>query len=376
MKNSTKLKIGLVFDDSLDRNDGVQQYIKTLGIWLENEGHVVHYLVGQSKKSTNVHSLSRNVQVRFNGNRLSIPLPANTIAIKSLLNREKYDILHIQMPYSPFMAGKIIKFANKNTAVVGTFHILPYGWLQKNANKTLGLLQKRQINRIDAICSVSESAQSFAKSHYGLVSSVIPNMINLKKWKSTVPIHASRIVFLGRLVPRKGCMQLLKAIKHLNKNYKFKLEIIIAGDGPEKNKLEKYAKSNKLSNVKFIGYVEEFSKRDLLASADIAIFPSTSGESFGIVLIESIAAGAGAVLGGDNPGYRCVLGSIPESLINPNDPNLLADKIQNLLEDHNYKNSLHSKQHELVKNFDVNIVGDSIVKLYNQALLHRRREMR
>ena len=69
MKKSIKLKIGLVLDDSMDRNDGVQQYVKSLGGWLQSKGHEVDYLAGQSIGSKNVHSLSRNESVRFNGNK-------------------------------------------------------------------------------------------------------------------------------------------------------------------------------------------------------------------------------------------------------------------------------------------------------------------
>ena len=376
MKNSTKLKIGILLDDSLDRHDGVQQYVKTLGGWLSGKGHDVHYLAGQSYESKNVHSLSRNVSVRFNGNMLTTPLPANSYAIKALLDKENFDVIHVQMPYSPFMAGKVIKRASTKTAVVGTFHILPYGKLQNTANKTLGVVQKRQLRRLDAICSVSGAAQDFAKSHYGLNSCVIPNMIDLNKFKNSVVNHPNRIVFLGRLVPRKGCMQLLKAINQIPENTRKNLEIIIAGDGLQKQKLQKYAKTHGLNNVLFLGFVEERHKKDLLASAQLAIFPSSGGESFGIVLIESMAAGTGVVIGGDNPGYRSVLYSCPETLFDPNKPQLLADKIQTFLNNDKVHKSTNAKQRKMVQFYDVNIVGYQILQLYKQALLHRRQKMR
>ena len=104
------MKIGFVLDDTLDTADGVQQYVLLVGGWLKRQGHDVHYLVGHStrKDVDNIHSLARNVRVSFNKNRLSVPLPASTRAIKNLLKAEKFDVLHIQMPFSPFLAGKII----------------------------------------------------------------------------------------------------------------------------------------------------------------------------------------------------------------------------------------------------------------------------
>src|SRR3989344_5742480 len=108
---STALKIGFVFDDSLDSNDGVAQYVKTLGAWFSSQGHKVCYLVGESKtaqwRGGQVYSLARNQKVVFNGNRLSVPLPAKRSPIKLVLEQEDFDVLHVQLPHSPFMAQKV-----------------------------------------------------------------------------------------------------------------------------------------------------------------------------------------------------------------------------------------------------------------------------
>jgi phosphatidylinositol alpha-mannosyltransferase len=84
------LKVGLVLDDSLDSTDGVQQYVLTVGAWLTSQGHEVHYLVGKTTRTDlpNIHSLSRNIRVRYNGNRLSIPLPASKRRLRQVLRTE------------------------------------------------------------------------------------------------------------------------------------------------------------------------------------------------------------------------------------------------------------------------------------------------
>lgn len=362
------MKIGMVFDDSLDRNDGVQQYIRTLGSWLRTQGHTVHYLVGESRgDGKTIHSLSKNVNVRFNGNRFSIPLPTRSKTIKNLLEAEKYDVLHVQMPYNPLMAGKIIKFTPAATAIVGTFHILPLARLQKFGNKALYVVQKRQLKQFNAICSVSAAAAEFAKSHYKLTSRVIPNMINLSVWKTKTPITPGRIVFLGRLVPRKGCMNLLAAFALLPADLHKNIELLVAGDGPERQKLEKFVASSKLANVKFLGYIDEKSKPDLLASAQVAVFPSLGGESFGIVLIEAMAAGTRVVLGGNNPGYASVLSGLPQSLIDPKNSRSFATQLKTVLTNVELQDQLHKQQQMLVKNYDVNIVGKQITQMYKQV---------
>lgn len=377
MKPSTKFKIGLVLDDSLDRKDGVQQYVRSLGNWLSAQGHTVHYLAGQSKTDNKtVHSLSRNIGVKFNGNRLTVPLPANSRAIKTLLARERYDVLHIQMPYSPLMAGKVIRLASPQTAVVGTFHVLPFGGLQRRGNRALGLVQKRQLRRLDAICSVSAPAQAFARTHYGLASRVIPNMIDAPAWRSALHPHTGRIVFLGRLVSRKGCAELLRAVLELPEPLRNNLEVLIAGDGPERQKLEKFACGHELDQVTFLGFIDEKHKADLLASAELAVFPALGGESFGIVLIEAMAAGSGVVLGGNNPGYKSVLAPWPEALIDPRDTKAFSASLTHFLSSEKLRAKIHAQQQTAVKQYDVNVVGSQIVGLYNEALLRRQQKMR
>jgi len=72
-------KIAFVFDDSLDQPNGVQQYVLTVGRYLAEQGHSVHYIVGETKRTDlpNLHSMGRNIKVRFNQNRMSIPLPVS-----------------------------------------------------------------------------------------------------------------------------------------------------------------------------------------------------------------------------------------------------------------------------------------------------------
>src|SRR3989344_5842669 len=98
MKTSQKsLSVGFLYDDSLDRPDGVSQYVKTIGAWLSGQGHQVVYFVGETKLKEwaggRVYSLSKNQKVSFNSNFVSTPLPASRRAIFEVLQKEKPDIL-------------------------------------------------------------------------------------------------------------------------------------------------------------------------------------------------------------------------------------------------------------------------------------------
>lgn len=375
------LKIAFVLDDSLDKTDGVQQYILTVGTWMKSQGHDVHFIVGQTVRGDlqGVHSMSKNVNVRFNRNRMSMPLPASRSAIKTLLDHENFDVIHVQMPYSPFLAGRVITLTNKKSAVIGTFHIAPHSELVHVSNIILRAVVARSIPRFDKIISVSKVAQSFAKKTFKISSIVIPNTLELAAFEDAKPFpeykDSLNIVFVGRLVERKGCLYLLKAISVLHKQKALpkNCKVIICGKGPQEAKLKTFVQLNNLSKiVEFKGYISEEDKPRYLAGADIAVYPSTGGESFGIVLLEAMAAARGVVLGGDNPGYASVIGERPELLVDPHKINFFAEKLKRYLENAKLRSETQKWQKTFVQQFDVNVVGRKIIEVYTEALRNRR----
>lgn len=375
-KNTTstkKLKIAFVLDDGFDSIDGVQRNILSLGEWLEKNGHSVKYLVGQTKRTDikNIIVLSKNLRVRYNGNVLSISLYSSKKKIKEVLSKEKFDVIHVQMPYSPFMGARVISQAYKDSLIAGTFHILPYRKFHNIGNHLLGIWLSKNIKKIDLRYSVSKPAAEFAKKTHNFDSQILSNPVDIdhfsRPMKSSVDKNVKNIVFLGRLVPRKGCMELLKAFKILKQdnlvNDDFTLHI--CGKGYQEYDLKKYAEANNLSaNIVFHGFVSEEQKIGFLQNADVAIFPSNRGESFGIVLIEAMAAKAKVVLAADNDGYKSVMGDIDEAIFDPYSSKTLANLIAKYLNSDDLSNQLHLKQQDLVKKFDINLVGKKLVDDY------------
>jgi phosphatidyl-myo-inositol alpha-mannosyltransferase len=375
------VKIGFVLDDSLDKSDGVQQYVLTIGKWLRQQGHSVHYLVGQSYRVDvpHVHSLSRNVQVHFNQNRMSTPLPASRRRIRQLLNEEDFDVLHVQLPYSPWLAGRIIKSAPARTAVIGTFHIIPFSRTERLAARLLAFWTGRTNRRFDKVVSVSGPARDFARQTFGFTTDVIPNAVSVGSFRAgrkprRYDDDKLNLVFLGRLVARKGCMHLLEAVRLLHERRQTdRLRVLVCGKGPLEAELKDYVRRHRLGNlVRFIGYVEEAEKPDYLAAADVAVMPSKGGESFGIVLIEAMAAGSDVVIGGNNAGYRSVLSERPEQLIDPDDTEAFARTLRHFLSSHKARRAAKRWQQEHVIQFDVKEVGTRLLELYQAAIAKRR----
>jgi phosphatidylinositol alpha-mannosyltransferase len=374
------MKVGLVLDDTLDKPDGVQQAVITLGQWLSGQGHEVHYLVADTERKDlkNVHSLGRFMNLRYNQNNVRTPLPASRRRIKALLAAQDFDVLHIMLPYSPFLAKQVIRYADKRTAVIGTFHILPASRLHGYSNQALRLLLGRSLKRFDKIVAVSEPAIHFARRAYGINATYLPNPIVTNDFRSGRRIAAYNkrklnILYLGRLVKRKGVLELIKAYNALPDNIAEKTRLIIGGKGPLRVKAKHAVHANR--DVIFAGYVSEKEKADFLASADIAVFPSLHGESFGIVLVEAMAAGAGVVLGGNNPGYKSVLGPQPYLLFNPTDTDGFAEHLTLFIQDERLRERMHAWQEEAVGQYDISVVGKAFEEIY-QECLHARADMR
>jgi phosphatidylinositol alpha-mannosyltransferase len=377
-----KLKVGFVFDDSLDKPDGVQQYVLILGRWLTEQGHDVHYLVGETKRTDlqNLYSLARNVNVKFNQNRMAIPLPAKLAPIKEILKREQFDVLHVQVPYSPALAARVIKSADARTAVVGTFHIAPHSGLVSLGNRALGVWVRSTLKRFDAMMATSEPARKFALQTFHIDSQVSGLPLKLHAFHGAKPferyVKTRNVVFLGRLVERKGCQYLLRAVARLvhNKTWPADARVIICGGGHLEAELKKYAQDHGLANiVEFTGYISEEDKPRYLACADVVTYPSTGGESFGIVLLEAMAAARGMVLAGDNPGYASVMAPRPESLFDPHDTRALAAKILHALENETARTKARDWQRTYVQNYDVAHVGKRTLEVYAEALQNRPR---
>lgn len=370
------LTVGLVIDDSLDRPDGVQQHVLTLGEWLSAQGHTVHYLTSTTVRTDRprMHSLAKNLRLRFNGNRLGVPLPAPAAGITALLDEVDFDVLHVNMPYSPLLAGRVVSRARAGTTVVGTFHILPWTWLTRWGARGLGLVQRRQLRRFSRVIAVSTPAAAFAAEALRVEPVVIGNPVDvtrftrardaeLARWEPS-DADPVRVVFLGRLVERKGAGELLRAVARARSLTQVPVEVVVGGTGPLREELESYVATAGLEGVSFIGFVDEDDKAALLAGADVVALPSTGGESFGISVVEALAASRGVVLAGDNPGYRTVMEGLEDQLVDATDTETFAALLARHVGDAAARTAASARQVEHAGRFDVDVIGAQVVEVY------------
>ncbi len=364
---SKKLTIGLLLDDSLDRSDGVQQAVLAIGEKLRSRGHDVHYIVTDTERTDmeNIHAVGGYLSLQFNGNSVRTPKPASRSRIDSLLETVQFDVLHVQMPFSPFMSAKVLNRAPEHVVRVGTFHILPYNTMAKYGTKAIGVAMRRSIQSIDHHFAVSRPAKEFMDSSFSVQGRVLPNPVDyaffhgFKKQKK----NKKQIVFVGRFEDRKGVKELIDAYANLPINVRNNAELTMISKGPLHQEMKQKAQDLGVA-IHFPGFVTEDEKAQALANADIAVFPSISGESFGIVLTEAMSAGAGITVGGNNPGYASVLHEWPETLFDPQNVDDFSKILRHYLENDDERNRIGALQHQAVKQYDIELVVDELEKVY------------
>lgn len=377
---TSPLRIGLVYDDTIDRFGGIGLYVTTLGRAFTARGHHVEYLIGRSTMTevdgAPVHSLARNVGVRFNGNELSMPLLTSGRRLDRTIAAGDYDVLHVQVPYSPIMAGRLVRRASDHCAVVGTYHVASERLLPQLGARALRVLKLPSAGRFDDMISVSDTAARFARRWSRLdAGHVIPNA--LARDPACVPpqsVRGADIVFVGRLVPRKGVHELVAAVLQHNATAPRAASLAILGDGPLRRSLELRIARRRDESIRLVGAVDDATKRAYLAQARIACFPSMYGESFGIVIPEALAAGAEMVLGGDNPGYRELLRD-PAALIDPTDTSVFAARLAALLDDAEQRRAIGARQQRILDLCDADTVADDVLAMYVRALRRRHPDL-
>ena len=379
------MRIALLLDDSMDRPDGVQQFVTSLGHTLVAAGHEVVVVCSAGSDGEDgdpaaagglpVVPLARNMGVSFNGNRLRTPLPADKARIRAWLEEFRPDVIHVQTPHSPAFAGRVVREARRvlgdSVRIVGTFVILPDGGFSAASTRVLGAALRGNLKRFDAFSALSEPAADFARKTFGIECIVTPHPIPVDGFRAQARLdrlpdeqRPLTLSFLGRFVPRKGVLEFIEAIDALPREVHPYIRVRMAGRGPLLDKARRLIASKFLRGVISLeGYLPESDKAQFLHDADLAVFPAMSGESFGIVVAEAMAAGAGVVIGGDNPGYRYVLQD-EAVLVDPKDTAAFARTLTTLLADPAERTRIHEAQQLRVRDFDVPAVYAGIMELY------------
>jgi phosphatidylinositol alpha-mannosyltransferase len=367
----TRSNIGMVCPYGWDTPGGVQIHIKELAEHFISRGHKVSVIAPVSDESAvlepYVVSAGRPLAVPFNGAVARVAFgPVATSRVRQWITNNDFDLLHLHQPEVPSLS--LIACWSAQGPMVATFHTASE---KQRSLVAVGPILEPIIEKLTARIAVSEMARTTLREHFETDAVVIPNGVETSKYRDAKarPEWAgeSSIGFLGRFEePRKGLEQLLKALPTILASLP-NTELFVAGPG-DPTQLIKNLPSALRHRVKFLGQLSEEDKADFLHSVAAYAAPNTGGESFGIILIEAMAAGA-SIVASDIPAFKEVLKNGEHGrLFHSEDPESLATEVIAAISERKISSSQSSEIQAGAMRYDWVNVASEISDVYELAL--------
>lgn len=349
-------RVALVCPYSLDTPGGVQHQVLALERALTRLDLDVTVLAPGP-----TGGLGWTIPIPVNGSIARMaPHPAGVHRTRRALAQGRFDVIHLHEPLAPSITIPTLLLHAAPT--VATFHAAgertPYRWF--------GAPARRLARRIDASVAVSDAAAELAHQHLGVTCTVLHNGIDLERFGLGRREHRSRsVLFLGRHEQRKGLDVLLEAMAELPAD----VSLRIIGTGPDSARLRARYRGD--PRIVWLGQVSEATKLDLLHRSSVLCAPSRHGESFGIVLLEAMAAGL-PVVASDLPGYREVSNGGAARLVPPDDATALARELIRVLSDDHLAGSLRTAGLHQARGFSLDSLAERYVEIYEGLVLMTR----
>jgi phosphatidylinositol alpha-mannosyltransferase len=370
------VKIGIVSPYAYPRPGGANAHIRETYTRLRDLGHEVRIITapwGDDPPARDVIQVGQAIAIPFNGSvgRVTLSLRLEWL-ISRMLERERFDVIHHHEPFVPFLSFQILDSAKCPN--IATFHAFGGFSFSYWAGR---IALDRYMGKLDERIAVSSAARHFVSTYFPGDYRIIPNGVDVEFYKHAKPFPEFQdgkvnLLFVGRVEPRKGAMYLMKAYDSIKGRHP-NTRLIVAGHGPEVGDLRRFAKQRGLGDVFFAGRPSDEDKARFYKTADIFIAPSTGQESFGIVLLEAMAAGR-AVIASDIHGYkRVVQRNVTGLLVEPKDPDALAEALERLIVSPDQREALGAAGARRAVDFDWQHVTAELVHVYEEVIARRRK---
>ena len=373
------IKIALVSPYDYSVHGGVNDHINKLAAQFESWGHTVRVIAPCSSlqriRDNHFIPMGRPVPVPSGGSiaRVSLSVWLRP-RIKALLQREAFDIIHLHEPMAGFVTLNALAVADSVGSInIGTFHTYRGTRLYKLGGSRIGM---RYIRRLHGRIAVSQPAYEFISPYFPAKYEIIPNGIHADQFSNATPFPhlqdgKTNLLFVGRLEKRKGLKYLLGAYSRLKWDWP-NLRLLVVGAGKPDDDSYRMLGERNLTDVVFVGRVSDEDKARYYKSADIYCSPATGRESFGIVLLEAMAAGK-PVVASDIEGYSRVITHGREGLlVEPKSDEKLANAIATLLRDPALRARLAANGLKQVVNFRWERVAGQVMDYYGTFLDRRQ----
>lgn len=377
------MRIVQVSPYDLQQHGGVQQHIMSLATALRDRGYEV-LVIGPGRAATDDQfsiGIGHKKRISFIGTsfELSLATRKELQALARRLADWRPDVVHYHTMWVPLLPWQI--FRQTDTASVATFHDTPPPGLTGEALRALfKMMSWLLLHRLDGAIAVSQAPFAHLRpGNRGCRPVILPPATHLGdflKIRKAVSSRQDTVLFFGRLEPRKGISVLLEAWKlimsgavPLPKGVK-KLRLIVAGSGELAPLVTEAARHMDAEMFQHIPAPDRKQLLHLLSEATLAVSPALYGESFGIVLVETLASGT-PIIAASNPGYASILtGEGAELLVPPGDAHALAQKIAEFLGNKRDRQVYGVWGREHVQQFDISAVVPQFEAVYQSAISH------
>jgi phosphatidyl-myo-inositol alpha-mannosyltransferase len=363
------MRIGMVCPYSFDVPGGVQSHVLQLAEVMSARGHEVSVLAPVAEETSlpdYVVSVGRAVPIPYNGSVARLRFgPVTHRKVKKWLAEGDFDVLHVHEPSAPSLSLLALNIAEG--PIVATFHT---STTKSVAMSVLGGMLRPRFEKIVGRIAVSDLARRWQMESVGSDAVEISNGVDVDFFTSASPLDGyprpgKTVLFLGRYdEPRKGMTTLLAAMPRVVERFP-DVQLLVVGRGDE-DALRAQA-SEFVDHIRFLGQVDDAAKASAMRSADVYCAPNTGGESFGIVLVEAMAAET-AVVASDLDAFRRVLQDGELGRLVPIDvgtgSQALADALIAVLSDDALRQRYVAAGAEAVRRYDWSVVASQIMRVY------------
>ena len=361
---------------SLDVPGGVQNHVQDLAEVLIGMGHHVSVLAPSVEDGKDlpryVVPAGRAVPVPANGSVARLAFGPKAVGrTRRWLREGQFDMLHIHEPAAPSLS--LLSLWASDGPVVATYH-------RSSGHSPMmaaGLaILRPSMEKVSARIAVSEYARDTLVTHFGGEPVIIPNGLHVDRFHDALPRPEWRgtdgtLAFVGRLDEgRKGFPVLADALPAIAERHPG-VRLLVVGGGDIDAARSRIPRRHR-DRVVFLGRADDAEKAQALRSADIYVAPNTGGESFGIILVEAMAARA-VVVASDLPAFRRVLdGGRCGAMFENRNAAALAEQVVSLLDDRDRWVSLREAADVEVRQYDWSTVAKRILQVYETVVGERR----
>ena len=368
------MKIAMVSPYDFTWPGGVTAHVAQLARALGKVGHQVSVLAPHSPSRENQGAevfipLGRSVPLPSGGSIARVSLSWWLYPkVRDLLRREAFDIIHLHEPMAPILPLCVLEVSN--SVNVGTFHA---SHRHQHLYRLTHPIIKRWHRRLDGGIAVSPAARRYVSEAFPGDYKIIPNGIDVDHFaRSGGPWPQyqdgkTNILFVGRLEKRKGLKYLLDAYSRLKWDLP-NIRLLVVGPGTPDRDCYRIIGARALQDVVFVGPVSYDDLARYYATADIFCSPAAGAESFGIVLLEAMAASK-PIVASDIEGYAGTITHGQEGLLFPRrDADGLARALKLLIENPELAHRLGQRGHQIVQRYRWEVVASEIEDFYEDCL--------